>query len=377
MPSASSQSKASSTSSTPNGRNARKHGIRDGKGRFAPATDSPAPRTPKLNLDLTASAAQKGEEDFESRFEQICERLRAVEERVAEVEREKQEMAKEIWRLRDSVEEERWERKRVEDKLKRFEEEEKEEMKEKIQKEVKEAAKEMKEEIMEAVKEGNGETAKKGEEEAQQSGKYRCIVFTDSNGRDSSADLIKCHMPLEERDKYDIEVVVAYRLEDAYERVRRGEVAVNGAYVVIDNITNSIKGNWHHRGESPEEVVNKVAQLRSLILASSAAAVVVAEVKPMGHVDVRPYNRILHEYLGSCGKTGFGCKTQIRMEYLASDGTHVKRQYGSIIDRTYACALLGTHVPCPTPDDNFLPNFLRRRWESQWPRLVGAGYAGS
>ena len=146
--------------------------------------------------------------------------------------------------------------------------------------------------------------------------------------------------------------------------------------MVVDDLTNNIRGGWRQRGESPEEVVDKVARLRTLILSSSAAACVVCQVKPMEIIDVRPFNRLLHEYLESCGEAGFGCRTQIQLDFLATDGFHVKKQFGSVIDRTYACALLGTHVPCPLSDDGFIPGFLRRRWEDQWPRLVGEKRAG-
>ena len=85
-----------------------------------------------------------------------------------------------------------------------------------------------------------------------------------------------------------------------------------------------------------------------------------------------PYNTLLDEYLRretQRGRGGFGCRTQIRLDFLKSDGHHIRPEYCSVIDRTYACALLGVHVPFPTPLDEFTPSFVRQRWESEWPRL--------
>ena len=64
------------------------------------------------------------------------------------------------------------------------------------------------------------------------------------------------------------------------------------------------------------------------------------------------------------------------MDFLIADGVHIDIQYGSVLDRTYAYALLGAHVPEPVSDDDFIPHFLRRRWEQQWPRLVGERRVG-
>ena len=123
--------------------------------------------------------------------------------------------------------------------------------------------------------------------------------------------------------------------------------------------------------EPPDLVADRVAALRELILSSSAKEVVVCEMKPMTSVDVRPYNLRVHNYLVSCGKGGWGCRTQIRIPYLRADGFHLKPQYDSVLYRTYACALVGTHVPDPTPFDDLMPEHIRRRWESQYPRPGG------
>ena len=175
-------------------------------------------------------------------------------------------------------------------------------------------------------------------------------------------------MPREERD-CEIEVCTAYTLEEAFHRVSRGEVDVRGATVIVDNITNDVRGTRQRPAMTPEETTIRVDQLRQRLLTAGAEAVVVAEVKPMQHTDVRPYNRYLHHYLRAQGQSGYGVQTQIRMEYLRPDGFHIRGQFDSVVDKTYACALLGVPVPNPTPVDNFEPDHVRRQRNIEWPVL--------
>ena len=109
---------------------------------------------------------------------------------------------------------------------------------------------------------------------------------------------------------------------------------------------------------------------------AGAVAVVVCQLKPMEITDVTPYNQLMDEYLGrerDRGRDGFGCRTQIRLDFLKPDGYHVRPDFDAVIDRTYACAFLGVPVPRPTPWDCFVPDNVRRRWELEWPRLAGRG----
>ena len=179
-------------------------------------------------------------------------------------------------------------------------------------------------------------------------------------------------MPEGERDGYEINVCTAYTLDEAYHRVNRGEVDVRGATVVVDNVTNDVRGTRQRPATTPEETVIKVDRLRKGLLAAGAEAVVVAEIKPMQQVDVRPHNKGLHYYLRAQGRSGYGVQTQIRMNCLRHDGFHVGSQFDSVIDKTYACALLGVPVPCPTPVNDFEPDHIRRRRELEWPTLGGA-----
>ena len=226
---------------------------------------------------------------------------------------------------------------------------------------------EMEVRILEKVKPKEGD----GRAQTVEEERHCYLILTDSNGRDVTADSVRNHMPKTERQKYDINVEVAYRLEDALYRVESGQLDVAGRYVVVDNLTNNVRGGRRSAPDSPEQLVRRVHELRQKLLSASAKAVIISEVKPMREINVRPYNELLHRYLLTCGKTGFGSKTQIRMNHLNFDGYHVSPMFDSIIDRTYAYALLGIDVPDPTPMDEFTPAHLRRRWEQEWPTLEG------
>ena len=107
---------------------------------------------------------------------------------------------------------------------------------------------------------------------------------------------------------------------------------------------------------------------------AGAVGIVVCQLKPMQVTDVTPYNSLLDDYLREekrSGQQGHGCRTQIHMDYLKADGYHIRPEYVSVIDKTYACAFLGIPVPYPTPFDGFLPDSVRRKWEAEWPRLGG------
>ena len=172
----------------------------------------------------------------------------------------------------------------------------------------------------------------------------------------------------------EICVEVVYTLDVAFRRVDQGLINVRGATVVIDNLTNDVRGTQNRPAVVPQMLVRLVDRLRLRVMEAGAAAVVVCQLKPMQIRDVTPYNTLLDDYLRlerDQGRGGHGCQTQIRLEHLKSDGYHVMPQMDSTIDRTIACAFLGIPVPCPTPWDEFVPLHVRRKWESQWPRLGG------
>ena len=136
----------------------------------------------------------------------------------------------------------------------------------------------------------------------------------------------------------------------ASNQVDRGGLNVRGATVIIDNLTNDARGTQARPAMTPRELVDSMAKLRQKLITAGASSVVVCQLKPMQVTDVTP-------------------SSQIRLNYLRNDGFHIQPMYDSIIDRTYACAIQGVPVPCPTPFDEFIPDRMRRRWELQWPRI--------
>ena len=171
-----------------------------------------------------------------------------------------------------------------------------------------------------------------------------------------------------------VEVVVAYTLDEAHRRINRGEFRLEGSIVLIDNLTNDVRGTRSRPAASPEQLVRLVDQLRRRVMAAGARAVVVCQVKPMQTTDVTPHNVQLNTYLRmerNRGRDGFGCQTMIRLDFLESDGYHLRPDSHSVVARTYACAFRGINVPDPTPWDEFTPSYGRRARELEWPRLAG------
>ena len=310
-----------------------------------------------------------------------------LEERVRVLEEEGKRQRQELSDLRDRIKEEEFERGRVEARLKEKEEEIKvlearlEERSregtasegEVLRKEMKDMEDRIQTSFENAGGGDGGGTLMRGEESQMGRKKHRCLIFTDSNGMSATAETIKSHIPAAEKSEYDIKVVVAFTTGGAWNLVNSGKINVQGAIVVLDCMTNDARGTTTRRAVSPHELVSHVACLIERLRAAGAASTIVCEIKPMEIVDVSPYNVLLNEYLLTEGgsESSYGCRTQIRLDYLKRDGYHLLPQYESILDRTYACALMGVHVPCPTPFEEFTPFHVRRRWDAEWPSLGG------
>ena len=184
------------------------------------------------------------------------------------------------------------------------------------------------------LRNGGGESRHRSGERQHARPKQRCVIITDSNGRGATSDSIKNHIPRGERDNYDIEVAVAFTVEAAFHRVARRSIDVRGATVIVDNLTNDARGTSTRKAVSPHELVSYVDKLASKLSEAGATAMVVCQLKPMQVTNVTPYNELLGKYLRSQGSVGYGCRTQIRLNYLKADGFHVLPQYDSIIDKT-------------------------------------------
>ena len=117
----------------------------------------------------------------------------------------------------------------------------------------------------------------------------------------------------------EINVVIAYTLEQVYYKIRRREVEVADKVVVIDCTTNDIR-----KVQDPWEVARRMGKVLDALTDAKAAAVIGVETKPIRHINVAPYNEAMHRLYISRKKT-YGCQTQIRVRDLARDGFHVNR----------------------------------------------------
>ena len=132
----------------------------------------------------------------------------------------------------------------------------------------------------------------------------------------------------------EVKVAVAYTLDEAYRQTDRGEIKVEGSIVVVDSLTNDVRGTRSRPSVTPQLLVRLVNKLRRRLMAAGAVAVVICQLKPMEVADVTPFNEFLDQYLRGerdRGRDGFGCRTQIRLEFLKADGYHVKPEFGSVI----------------------------------------------
>ena len=72
--------------------------------------------------------------------------------------------------------------------------------------------------------------------------RQRWVILTDSNGRGTTEDSIKNHVPREDKDKFRAEIEVTYTLDEAYRRVESQSIEVAGAKVIVDCLTNDVRG---------------------------------------------------------------------------------------------------------------------------------------
>ena len=173
----------------------------------------------------------------------------AVEERVVELEKEGKAMKEEIRSLRDRLEEGEWAQNRLNSQLEESKKLEGEvekvrmevENEKKERKKWEEAAKKEREEMKAKEPVPNSGVGERGGGGVRNdSRKQRCIIFTDSNGREATSDSVMTHIPREMRNSYNILVVVAYTVEDATRLVAQREVDTAGAKIIVDNLTNDV-----------------------------------------------------------------------------------------------------------------------------------------
>ena len=280
-------------------------------------------------------------------------------------------MKKELAAVRDRLEEEEWARKRLEKKLEEYQSRDEGKEEQRISPAVAAAATSPSESHETTATEREGSTGRGGRKKLK-----RCVILVASNGRDataSGATAVLNHIPPEARNDYEIEVAVTYRIEEAFDKVNRGLINVRDSLVVVDCLTNNVRDTRSGPALSPDELIWCLDRLRDSLWAASASQIIVCEVKPTQRTDVSPYNCAIDQYLKSRKEIdgGYGCRTQVRMDQLRADGLHLKPQFHSVLNETYACAIIGMPVPYPTPLEDFQPAHVRRRWEREWPVVGG------
>ena len=106
------------------------------------------------------------------------------------------------------------------------------------------------------------------------------MIITDSDGRGATADSIWNHIPIVDQELYNIKVAVAYTTDEAYQRMTRRPIDVGDAAVIIDNLTNNIRGTRVRPALSPNKLLQRVDQLREKLRIEGAFLVEVFQVKP-------------------------------------------------------------------------------------------------
>ena len=338
-----------------------------------PSPSSPAATLPKTVNSSASDGSQPtpnlrrdGGGDEAEEIAKCRALLLEMEGRICVMEGENMKLRGEVNGLRDKLEEEVFARVQLEKKL--------EEIAGKNEAgeltEEREAPKEWRKEL-EKVEE---RIMKKVEAKGEQGGggaaqKRRCVILSDSNGRNSSTpESVLAHIPEESRGNYEVEIIISYHLAEAIDKLKKNEFGVRGAYVVIDCHSNDVRDTRSGPALSPETLVTQLDELRRKLWEAGAAEIVVCAIKPTLRVDVRLHNETVHKYLQQKKEVdgGHGCCTQVRFEHLGMDGIHLTPQYYCVIQNTYACAITGTKVHSPTPLQDFVPNHVRSGWEKGW-----------
>jgi hypothetical protein len=145
---------------------------------------------------------------------------------------------------------------------------------------------------------------------------------------------------------------------------------VEGKRVIVDVMTNDLRGTRGMARVMPEEVMDRVGKVVAAIKEKGAKEVAVCEAKPMSLLNVTPFTDLLKRRC-LASKIGW-CQTQLGIGHLKEDGYHILPSFLQILDATYACAVMGVPVPHPTPTyrkwrHHELPED-RPRLENAWRR---------
>ena len=347
----------------------------------SPETHLKTPLTPNRQSVPTGSGTDSSktaavESANDKKWQDIVERLEC---RIFELEREGDRMKKEIMDLRENQKEAEGGRKRLEEKVKAVSEKVTAESPSLPQEDWRRELKATEDRIMEKLEGRNVGQPTAQTEPAAGRRKKRCVILADSNGRNAvTAESVKQHLPEEVRDDYEVEIAVTYRIEEAYNKVHRGKIDVTDALVIVDCLTNSVRDTPNGGPAlSLDELVWCVDCLRQKLWSSGASDVIVCQIKPTQRADVSGFNTALHNYLCSVENIdgGRGCSTQVRLEQLGNDGLHIKPVFYSVLQKTYACAILNRQVPSPTPFNELAPSHMRN--QGSWSSMLNRGARAS
>jgi hypothetical protein len=101
-------------------------------------------------------------------------------------------------------------------------------------------------------------------------------------------------IPREEGKGMKVEIVVAYTLLEVRQRLGRGEFDVRGTFMIIDVMTNDVKGTRASPRTSPVEIAGRVGTVTDLLMEKGCEVVIICEMKLMHFMDVTPYSNALH-----------------------------------------------------------------------------------
>ena len=162
-------------------------------------------------------------------------------------------------------------------------------------------------------------------------------------------------------------------MEEALSRVESGNLDIDGAFVIVDCLSNDARNTRAGPALSPDELVVQVARLRERLWAAGAAGVVVCSIKPTTRTNVIEHNAAVHRYLLQRREFdgGHGSCTPIRLEHLRNDGLHIQPRFFGLLQNTYACIIQGKEVPSPTPIQDYVPVHVRQSYVREWPRVGG------
>jgi hypothetical protein len=190
------------------------------------------------------------------------------------------------------------------------------------------------------------------------------VILTDSNGAGVTQETVRCHIPRKMQCGCRIRIYTTYTLFEAFSRIKDGKIKMEGARIIVDVMRNDVRGTKRQPQTTPDELVNRVGKVVAMLKEKGARDVTVSEVKPMTLKDVKPYSNRLRQ---RCMEKKVGwCQSQLGVEDLKEDGFHVLPSSLRILDKTYACAVMGVKVPHPMP---IYQKWRHKLIEQEWPRM--------